>query len=336
LDLAAAEISYRSGLERALSWEGPQHVDILQGKARLGSLLMQAGRIEEGRRVLDEALDLTLRIKGRDDVIHTATVLALSRRALDMYGDAEEALARISQAVDIHRHAPRSPMLAFAQRLDWKAAFEIELGDYARAEDDLKESFAVWQQAGGLAAQFRNYVFAPRARMLLAQGRAREAWDFLNQFVQKDDGPAVMTRGGVEYAVVRCEATLALSLFDDARRIAAEARSKIENSTSRSYLKPFEARIALADGRALLLTGRVVEALPVLEHAVTLGRQVFDPERSLVLADMEVTLADCLARLGNTDRARALLVQAKRMHSAHANIGAQFVQSMRQLEARLR
>jgi hypothetical protein len=101
-------------------------------------------------------------------------------------------------------------------------------------------------------------------------------------------------------------------------------------------MKRLESVAALTQGKVLVHSSRPDKALPLLERSVALGAEVYDPERSLALADAQLAFGECLARLGNTDRARALLAHAKRIHAAHKTIGEQFVLPLRGLEVRLR
>ena len=297
-ELAEAEKSYRLALDKAIAFRGPEHRDVVHIKAFLGPMLMQAGRIEEGRRLLDEALDLGLRIKGPDDLVDTGMALETLGRALLAYGDTEKAIARLSQLIDMHRRAQRTQSFVYAARLDARASAEIELGAYAKAEADLAEASAVWEKAGGLTSGFGSYDFAPRAGLLLAKHRAQDAADLLDGFAAKADGPGVMTRAGMEYMIARAETALALSRFEDARKLAAEARVKIEINTSRDYLKLLECRVLLLEGRALLGADRPAQAQPLLERAATLGSAVYDPGRSRAFAAIHRSLEESLARSG--------------------------------------
>ena len=91
----------------------------------------------------------------------------------------------------------------------------------------------------------------------------------------------------------------------------------------------------MEEGKSLLLTRHASDALPLLQRAVQLGAEVYDPGRSPALADSQIALAKCLAELGHRDQARVLLVQAKAIHSTHKDLGEQFRKPLRELEARL-
>jgi hypothetical protein len=116
---------------------------------------------------------------------------------------------------------------------------------------------------------------------------------------------------------------------------AREVQERIQGSGVGPYLKRWEAQAALVEGKGLLLTQRAPDALPQLQRAVLLGSEVYDPERSPDLAGSQVALASCLIELGHRDQARALLAQAKAIHSTHKDLGEQFRKPLRELEARL-
>jgi hypothetical protein len=164
---------------------------------------------------------------------------------------------------------------------------------------------------------FHLAPFVPRANLLLATGHAGEASAFLDQFAKQADGPGVMTKAGMDYVIARSETALALGRLEEARRLAGEARRKIEASSSRGYLKMLESRMLLIEGRTLLAGERPAEALPLLERSVALGREVYDPERSLQLAKADLAMSESLARLGQAQRAQALRAQAKVIRFRH-------------------
>jgi serine/threonine-protein kinase len=62
---------------------------------------------------------------------------------------------------------------------------------------------------------------------------------------------------------------------------------------------------------------------------------VYDRDLSPALADSQIALAKCLLDLGHRDQARALLAQAKAIHSTYKDLGEQFRKPLRALEARL-
>src|SRR5262249_10165484 len=150
-----------------------------------------------------------------------------------------------------HHRMHRTGIMSYAQRLDWRAAAEVELGQFEKAKQDVEESAPIWQNAGGLSAVFHLCPFVPRVNLLLATGHAREAAAFLDQFAKQADGPGVMTKAGMDYAVSRSETALALGHLQEAHRLAGEVRTKIEASGSRGYLKMLESRILLIESRTL-------------------------------------------------------------------------------------
>ncbi|MDE3165464.1 MAG: hypothetical protein KGN36_06645, partial [Acidobacteriota bacterium] len=139
----------------------------------------------------------------------------------------------------------------------------------------------------------------------------------------------------LDLTVARAEAELGRNRPDAAIDRAREVRTRIEGGGLGAYLKRWEARAALVEGKAHLVARRPAAALPPLQLATRLGTDVFDPARSPLLADSQIALAKCLAALGSPDEARPLLLQAKAIHSTHPDLGEQYRRPLRELEALL-
>jgi eukaryotic-like serine/threonine-protein kinase len=336
LDWSGAEENCRLALKTARSLFGEEYQDVIQIEFRLGYFLVRAAKPMEGFQFLRNAVDLAIRTKGLDNVTYTGVILAAYGDALRIYGNPEEGLSQIERAVDVTRRGKRTEEQSFAQRLDLQALCEIELGHIADAGRLVEESDAIYKKTGGLYSGFTLQSFVPRANLLNARGRAEEAKQMLKQFASWAGDRAKVSSTRLSFKLTQAETELALGSYDEAIRDAEEVRRVVENNPSRGYMKRLESVAALTQGKGLVHSSRPDEALPLLERSVALGAEVYDPERSLALADAQLAFGECLARLGNTGRARALLARAKRIHAAHKTIGEQFVLPLRRLEVRLR
>ena len=335
LDWRGAEESYRLALQAARSIAGDEHEDVIQTEMRLGYFLVRAAKPVEGLSLLRNALDLALRIKGPEDAMHTGLALYYYGLGLTIRGRPEEGLDRIQRSVAIYRHARLTSDRTFAGLLDGQALCEVELGRYAEAARLLEESSAIDERNGGLFAGLAYQSFVPRTDLLIATGRAEEAAKMLDGFAARAGSTGNMSSTRLPFALARADTELALGNYDRAIQMAADARNAVENNPSRAYLKRYESVAALTEGKALVGANRAAQALPLLERAAALGAEIYDPETSLELADAQVALGECLARIGNIGRARALLVQAERIHSKYRGIRGQSVRPLRHLEARL-
>src|SRR5260370_4736007 len=70
LYIAPAERSYRRALEFAHKSRGEDHEDVVQTKHRLGDFLCETERFGEGLKLIREALELAVKIKGPKDLFH--------------------------------------------------------------------------------------------------------------------------------------------------------------------------------------------------------------------------------------------------------------------------
>jgi tetratricopeptide (TPR) repeat protein len=122
---------------------------------------------------------------------------------------------------------------------------------------------------------------------------------------------------------------------DKAAEQAAAARLGEVTNQNRMYLQAYESRALLIEGKARLLMGQASQALPLLEQAVELDRQLYDAKQSPRLADAEIALANCSLTLGQRDRARALLASAEAIEATHRELGVQYQEPLRRLRVRL-
>jgi serine/threonine protein kinase len=319
LDWRGAEEGYRLALQAARSINGDEHEDVIQTEMRLGYFLVRAAKPVEGLNLLRNALELSLRIKGPDDTMHTGQAQFLYGLGLTIRGRPSDGLDRIQRGVAVYRHAGLTGDRTFAGLLDGQALCEVKLGHYAEAARLLEESSAIDERNGGLFAGLAYQSFVPRTDLLIATGRAAEAARMLDGFAARA-GAGDMSSARLPFALSRAGVELARGDYDRAIQMAAEVRSPVENSASRAYLKRYELAAALVEGKALVGAGRAAEALRLLETAAALGAEIYDPETSPDLATVQAALGDCLARLGDVARARAFLTQARRIHAHYPGV----------------
>jgi len=337
MDCAGAEQSYRLSVETARALRGEDHEDVLQTKQRLGVFLFDTGRTEEGLTLLKEALQLAVRTKGAEDIFHTAQVLSAYGYRLLVYGRLEDGLTDLSQYIDIRRRAKRSVTRVFADTLGFRALAETEIGHYRDAETDLNEAATIRTKIGDTLSSGLLYptIFA-RAHLLVATGKADTAADLLDVAPAETDDGGNLSKTWLAYGLSNAELKLAQNRHEDAIAFARRARTRLEASKVRQYLKHYEFKAALIEGKALLASGHAVEAKPLLERAVNLSYMIRDASQSLELADAQIALGGCLLHLGEHNHAQGLGVQAQRIHSKHQEIGPHLRQSLRDLEIRIR
>ncbi len=186
------------------------------------------------------------------------------------------------------------------------------------------------------AAVYVNENLAARARLLVAIGSGDAASALLDGFSIADATPGTLSVTWMQSSLARADVHLACGRFDDARALASAVRVDVECSPSRSYFKGYEAQSALCEGKALMLMHHTADAVHLLERALELGESLYDRDRSCVLADARVALANAYADLGERDHANELLAQAEMIHATHKELGEHIKGPLRQLADRLR
>jgi tetratricopeptide (TPR) repeat protein len=174
-----------------------------------------------------------------------------------------------------------------------------------------------------------------RARLLIATGRISQADAALDAFHPSDPPVGTLALDAQKVLMTRAEIALARGDAETAARLSAQARQEISRSNARDYLKGLEARAALVEGQAELLRSRPSEALAPLQRAVELRQSIMAPN-SPSLAEAKIALANCDLDLGESEKALALSVEAKKALSSHSQLSDQYAKSLQILEKRLR
>jgi tetratricopeptide (TPR) repeat protein len=170
----------------------------------------------------------------------------------------------------------------------------------------------------------------------MATGKAEEAAKALAEFPLDPAVQGKLSYDWLDITLARAEASLARNRPQEAIEEARAVQSRIEASGLGLYFKRWEAEAALQEGKALLLSRRPLEALPLLQRALRLGLDVYDPDRSPRLAGAEIALAQDLVALDRRAEALPMLARAKAIHATHRDLGEQYRKPLRELEALLR
>jgi serine/threonine-protein kinase len=336
MDIGGAEQSYRLGLEAARRFRGEDHEDIIQTKRRLGAFLFETGRPQAGLALLDQASQLAQRTKGPGDAFHTAQALTAYGSRLAAYGQTEAGLALLSQATEIRRRAKRTGGRAYARGQELMALAEIELGHYPSAESLLDQASAVHARIGDTAESgMLDSALLARIELLLARRNAAEAAKVIRA-IRPPASDGQISVAWLDYSMAAGKVELAQARNQEASARMAAVRRLLQASALRGYLKNYEAQAALVEGTALRSLDRSADALPLLERAVQLDSEIYDPGHSTALAQAHIALAGCLADLGHLQRARTLLAKAQAVHATHRECGSHLTTPLRRLEARLR
>jgi serine/threonine-protein kinase len=334
-EFADAESNMRRGVAMSQSISGAETPSTLERIRELGDFLVSTSRTDGGIAVLTSAREVALKIAARGEPSATPAFLLISEaRALIGYGRFEQGLAELRTAKQIRDKLDPVPWVA-ARLQERTAAGLVEIGQYSEAKRLLAEAAAAESSLGWEGTLNYNDNISLRSHLLLAEGRSDEAAKTFAAFRTVDGASRLLVLPHFEQMVTRAEILLAQGEVDKAVEQAAKVRVGELTNENRTYLKTYESRALLVEGRARLLIGQASQALSLLEQAVTLDRQLYDVKQSPVLADAEIALANCYLTLRQPDQARSLLVSAEAIHATHRELGLQYKRPLRELRAHL-
>src|SRR5262249_53168268 len=140
---------------------------------------------------------------------------------------------------------------------------------------------------------------------------------------------------GMEDSLVEAEIASARGDYEKAGALAADSLRLLRGSAVRAYLREFEVRALAIQGRAALGLKQASEASTTLTEAVQIATELYDPQTSLRLASLQVSLAQALAEQPHMQRARELLAQAAAISARHPAVGTHLRDPFTSLRARL-
>jgi len=255
------------------------------------------------------------------------------RAVLDRLGRLEEGDQALSQAAEnLRKYRPGSGWLATV--LDLQAPGLTDMGRYQEARTALDEASVIHANIHDDPI-YINENLAARCHLLLATGRTAESETALDGFFIKDPAPGRMSLTWVRGELARANVDLAGQKAEHAVELASGVRAAVERSPSRVYFKAYEAEASLTEGKGLVRLHRATGALPLLQRAMVLSLELYDPQLSPIIADAQIALADCLMDLGERAQARALFGQAKAIHARHKHLGEYIARPLSELERRL-
>ena len=334
LDLSGAEESARLALQSAKAVNGEDHVDTLQTEMRLGRILFESGRTQEGLALLHSAKERALRIRGADDPFHTPPTLQEYGNALARSGNLDEGLANMQTAI-ANRRANRPGTIPLSSMLDAAASAMVDLGRSTEAQAYLDEANAI-RSNGGVAARTRasNLNTSTRIRLALAEGHGESAQSLLEEFFVDPDETFGMSATAIERWLLEAEIDLSSHRGDMATELSRRVRDKLEKTGMQAYLGFYAMRADLIEGEAALQDHRPQAALPLLQSSLSIRDKLLDPS-SPKIAEAQIALARCHLAMGEFKQAQALATSATAIHSLHKELGEQYRQPLRELQTQL-
>jgi serine/threonine-protein kinase len=331
-EFADAELSLRRAVSASQSIIGPETLDTIEMQRTLGDFLWKTSRLDQALQVLAPAREVALKIRARGETsILPALLLIKEARLLIEYGRFEQAVPDI-EAVQ-RMHSTLGTASWFDARLqEVQARAWIEGGNYGEAARALAQAEATERSLGWQEMMLFNDNVVLRTRLLLAEGAGDEAARTFAQYrvVNHESNPSFLAR--LEQTVTMSEINLAQGALETAAAQAAAVRGEYLSSDNRSYLRTYEARVLMVEGKVRLLTHQSREAVALLQQAVALSREIYNTAESPVLADAEIALARAHLATGDRKRASELSAEVRAIHARHRDLGEHYRRPLRELE----
>jgi serine/threonine-protein kinase len=329
----AAEDNYRESYRVAADLLGGQ-IDIWQVSSRLGDFLSRTGRTREGLEYLHAAYEGARHSLPPDDALNAPMLMEPYGWALVQFGQIETGLAILDDATLRWRryHASSSYLISALER----SAFAlIDVGEYARANALLEESSAL-RTALHDQDTYPNGNAVARIKLALALGRDNDAGVALAGYRVSAGTAGAPSASAIEHSLLQGQIASARGDYETAGALAAESLRLLRGSAVRSYLRELELRALTLQGQAAIGLKQAPEATASLTDALQLATELYDPQTSLRLASLQVSLAQALADEAHTQHARELLAQATGIYARHPAVGTHLREPLDLLRARLR
>ena len=329
---AAAEASFREGLDLALRLSGPDHIDAAQMEYRLGQVLFESARTREGQKLIESARARVIRIKGSNDTSFLPRLLRVEGSMSVVLGNPEVALANADSALRLLAGGGRGRYVANLLLLQAEAA--MELGRL----DDAKSALAKFdsEDSAGKAidADEREHRKIMGARASPIEGRQDQAQGVL---AQERAALSRERQSPVEWRRLLQWGDLALDVGegDAALAVAEDVLTRIRADPAPGRLELREYFAADLAGRARLAKGEIDAAIADLRRAVALGDLHLDPSSSPRLADSLVALAEATRRAGRNGEAREYAARAHAIIARHPKLSDPHQKHLREVERHL-
>jgi serine/threonine-protein kinase len=333
-DLPGADTGLREGWTRSESLNGDDHIDTITNLAEYAHLLASSGKsAAEGIQHLTRTVDALKRANGGDEPANQWIVLTRYGTDSANYGQLEEGLAALVRLQQLLADGGNSWRLGSV--LVPEADILVKLGRYAEADRLLDDAHKMLPTEGIARSKFERIIQITRFRLLLAEQRNANASTLAAKLSFDNIDLGVQISDGMTNRYLQAKLALALGNASRAQELAQQSVSVIEDSRSKAYLAVAEQQFRVVSGKAFLSMNRAVSAEPMLRQALELGLRVYDPLRSPELADTQIALAEALLDLKRPVEARVLASTARAVLATHKELGEQYRQPMRALEARL-
>ena len=331
--IGLAEQSFREGLERAFKISGENHIDAVQMEYRLGQVLFESARTDQGLELMRSAHARVVRVKGMGDTSFLPVVQGAEGVLLTRLGDIDGGLALLDSGLDLM--GPNSKGRKYANMLLGRAGVLFELGRTVDGQADLLHFDQVIRE-GAIAnreeAEARSLL---EVRALANEGRLADARGALAK-VGRIVGDERQSFSDWSRFLDWGDLALALGDPQTAMAVAERVLKQISSDPEPKFLTLREARAAELAGRSSLAMGNPAAAQPKLRRAALLAESHLDLRRSPVLAEIYVANGEVDLALGKIDSSRHWMAKAEAIHGTHSQLGDQYKVPLHALKASLK
>ncbi len=334
-DFVAAERSARQALQIALAINGEDHIDAVRTRMRLGSVLLESGKLQEGLDLLARAKRDVLRLAGPDDPFHTPDVLENSGTWQSDVGDITQGLADLQAALAIRRRVEGNSVHV-ANVLRRIAPVQIELGRYEDARRTIDEAGSIYEANGHPRGTVGyNGITFTRVRLAEAEGHLDEARRFLGEIVPPAAGNGA---SDTQFAIWLLDAELAMETTNVESEVEvplSKVRSEIEKSGHiAGRIERYRSSADLIEGDSRLRRHDANAASPLLQRALA-AREKILLAPSPRLAEAQSLLAMCYLATGQLAQARQLAASASAIEAHYIELSDRYRRPLKELQERL-
>lgn len=287
-----AEPLLREALARKRHALGERHPDVADALAILASAVLRRGRGVESERLLRTALDIDATTYSRPHP-HTAWHLNDLANTLALAGKLDEAASTYAQALAVDEALAPASALNEAVTIGNLARVRWSQGDYAAAENGMRDAIARKQAL--LGADYgdngRSHDLSSLAEILIARRGFDEARSLLDDALDDTHSRRRSAHPDVAFALtVMAELMAATGAQADAAARASEAVAIFTALSDTASDKALRARLVL--GEALLSLHRESEAQTQFAVAVAAAQAASPPSPLLARAQRDLSRSD--------------------------------------------
>ncbi|MBV9505383.1 MAG: hypothetical protein JO323_10315 [Acidobacteriia bacterium] len=322
----AAKENYEAAFTSSKALNGAEHVDTIEDEVGLADFYARIAEYPESLRLMKEAWENCLKLRGPDDPYHTPQVSLMYASVLAKSGQFEAALDMISRAEKNQRQtAPGSRPLGMT--LWWQASILANLGEYEKAKLYLNEAAELSKKTGFKLQLEYGLV---RAAIAIHEKKWDEAANIIDTFLGPlhDGGP--LSFALLNNLNVRAQLALSKNEPQTALRLAIRLSDLVTGDSNRKYLRFWEKEAGLRRGLAFLQMGDALRALQPLRRAVKLDSEMYAPESA---EQIPAAAALGIAYLQTGSRAEAVrtLADIEAVQKHHPHLGDRFEVPLRDL-----